>query len=294
VHKGDVLAVIAAPDLDNQLTQGKAQLEQFEAAVQQAQANSELGQVTNQRTAQLVTQGWSSRQQGDSDRLTADSRTAALAVAKANVRAQQAAVNRLEQLTEFENVTAPFDGVVTSRFIDVGSLVTADANSGTPLFLFARTDVLRVQVFVPQAFSFGLKDGDPATVTVSELPGQVFHGKVARNAQVLSAGTRTLLIEVDIDNKDGILTAGLYSVIHLQVRRPNPVITIPSQAVIFDQDGLKVGVLSDGKVELRMIDLDSDNGASVDVPAGLKAGDQVILSPPANVANGMRVQEGER
>jgi RND family efflux transporter MFP subunit len=197
-------------------------------------------------------------------------------------------------LTEFENVTAPFDGVVTSRFIDVGSLVTADANSGTPLFSFARTDVLRVQVFVPQAFSFGLKDGDPATITVSELPGQVFHGKVARNAQVLSAGTRTLLIEVDIDNKDGILTAGLYSVIHLQVRRPNPVITIPSQAVIFDQDGLKVGVLSDGKVELRMIDLDSDNGASVDVRAGLKAGDQVILSPPANVANGMRVQEGER
>jgi multidrug efflux pump subunit AcrA (membrane-fusion protein) len=103
-----------------------------------------------------------------------------------------------------------------------------------------------------------------------------------------------LLIEVDIDNKDGILTAGLYSVIHLQVRRPNPVITIPSQAVIFDQDGLKVGVLSDGKVELRAIDLDSDNGASVDVRAGLRAGDQVILSPPANVANGMRVQEGER
>jgi RND family efflux transporter MFP subunit len=294
VHNGDVLAVIAAPDLDNQLSQGKAQLEQFEASVQQAQANADLGQVTNQRTAQLVTQGWSSRQQGDSDRLTADSRSAALAVAKANVRAQQAAVNRLEQLTEFENVTAPFDGVVTSRFIDVGSLVTADANSGTPLFSFARTDVLRVQVFVPQAFSFGLKDGDPAIITVSELPGQVFHGKVARNAQVLSAGTRTLLIEVDIDNKDGILTAGLYSVIHLQVRRPNPVITIPSQAVIFDQDGLKVGVLSDGKVELRMIDLDSDNGASVDVPAGLKAGDQVILSPPANVANGMRVQEGER
>jgi RND family efflux transporter MFP subunit len=292
VNKGDVLAVIAAPDLDKQLTQGKAQLEQFEASVQQAQANADLGQVTNQRTARLVIQGWSSQQQGDSDRLTADSRTAALAVAKANVRAQQAAVNRLEQLTEFENVTAPFDGVVTSRFTDVGSLVTADANSGTPLFSFARTDVLRVQVFVPQAFSFGLKDGDPATVTVSELPGQVFHGKVARNAQVLSPGTRTLLIEVDIENKDGMLTAGLYSVIRLQVRRSNPVITIPSQAVIFDEDGLKVGVVSEGKVELRKIDLDLDNGASVDIRAGLKAGDHVILSPPANVANGMRVDEG--
>jgi RND family efflux transporter MFP subunit len=292
VHKGDVLAVIAAPDLDQQLAQAKAQLKQFGAAVQQAQATADLGRVTNQRTARLVAQGWSSQQQGDQDRLTADSRTAAVAVAKANVLAQRAAVNRLGQLTQFERIIAPFDGVVTSRLIDVGSLVTADANSGTSLFSVERTDVLRVQVFVPQAFSFGLKDGDPATVTVSELPGQAFHGKVARNAQALSAGTRTLLTEVDVDNYDGKLTAGLYSVIHLQVRRSSPVITIPSEAVIFNQDGLKIAVVSAGKVELREIDLDLDNGASVDVRAGLKAGDHVILSPPANIANGMRVQEG--
>jgi RND family efflux transporter MFP subunit len=291
VHKGDVLAVIAAPDLDEQLAQAKGQLAQFEAAVRQAQANADLGQVTNQRTARLVAQGWSSLQQGDQDRLTADSRTAALAVAKANVVAQQAAVNRLEQLTQFESITAPFDGVITSRLIDVGSLVTADANSGTSLFSIARTDVLRVQVFVPQAFSFGLKDGDPASVLVSELPGQVFYGKVARNAQALAAGTRTLLTEVDVDNKDGKLTAGLYSVIRLQVRRSSPVITVPSQAVIFNQDGLKIAVVSDGKVELHKIDLDVDNGASVDVRAGLKAGDHVILSPPASIADGMHVKE---
>ena len=183
VHEGDVLAVIAAPDLDQQLDQAKAQLVQYEAAVKQAQANSDLGHVTELRTARLVAQGWSSLQQGDQDRLTAESLAAALAVAKANVKAQQAMVDRYEQLTGFERVTAPFDGVVTSRLIDVGSLVTADVNSGTPLFSVARTDVLRVQVFVPQAFSFGLKDGDPATVTVQELPGQVFHGKVARNAR---------------------------------------------------------------------------------------------------------------
>jgi RND family efflux transporter MFP subunit len=291
VHKGDVLAVIAAPDLDQQLTQAKAQLEQYAASVQQAQANADLGEVTNQRTARLVAQGWSSQQQGDTDRLTAESRSAAVAVAKANVLAQQAAVNRLEQLTQFEHITAPFDGVVTSRLIDVGSLVTADASSGTSLFSVARTDVLRVQVFVPQAFSFGLKDGDPATVTVSELPGQVFHGKVARNAQALSAGTRTLLTEVDVDNKESVLSAGLYSVIHLQVRRPNPVITIPSQAVIFNQDGLKIAVVSDGKVELRKIDLEFDSGATLEIRAGLKAGEHVILSPPANITDGMRVQE---
>ena len=291
VRQGDVLAVIAAPDLDQQLLQAKAQLEQFAAAVQQSQANADLGQVTNQRTARLVAQGWSSQQQGDQDRLTADSRTAAVAVAKANVLGQQAAVKRLEQLTQFEHITAPFDGVVTSRLIDVGSLVTADAASGTSLFSVAQTNVLRVQVFVPQAFSFGIKDGDLATVTVSELPGHVFRGRVARNAQALSASTRTLLMEVDVDNGDGILSAGLYSIIHLQVHRSYPVINIPSQAVIFNQDGLKTAVVSEGKVELHKIDLDLDNGASVDVRAGLKPGDHVVLGPPANVSDGMRIQE---
>jgi RND family efflux transporter MFP subunit len=169
--------------------------------------------------------------------------------------------------------------------------VTADAASGTSLFSIARTNVLRVQVFVPQAFSFGIKDGDLATVTVSELPGHVFRGRVARNAQALSASTRTLLMEVDVDNGDGILSAGLYSTIHLQVHRSYPIINIPSQAVIFNQDGLRTAVVSEGKVELHKIVLDLDNGASVDVRAGLKPGDHVVLSPPANVSDGMRVQE---
>jgi RND family efflux transporter MFP subunit len=292
VHKGDVLAVIAAPDLDQQLAQAKAQLTQFEAAVKQAEANADLGKVTNLRTARLVAQGWNSQQQGDQDRLNAESLAAALAVAKANVVAQQAAVARLEQLTSFERITAPFDGVVTSRLTDVGSLVTADTSSGTPVFSLARTDVLRAQVFVPQALSFGLEDGDPASVTVSELPGQVFHGRIARNAQALSAVTRTLLIEVDVDNKDGVLAAGLYSAIHLEVRRSIPVITVPSQAAIFNQDGLAIAIVSDGKVALRKIDLESDNGATVEVRSGLKPGDHVILSPTANIADGMRVREG--
>lgn len=289
LKKGETLATIAAPDLDQQLEQAKGQLVQFQAAVQQAEANADLGRVTDQRTARLVAQGWSSAQQGDTDRLTLAAREAAVAVAKANVVAQQAAVDRLQQLTEFERITAPFDGVVTSRLIDVGSLVTADAASGTPLFSMARTDELRVQVFVPQAATFGIKDGDPATITVAELPGRTFTGRVARNAQALSAATRTLLMEVDVDNKDGALAAGLYSVIHLQVRRPNPVITIPSTAVIFNQDGLRVAVVSDGKVELRKIELDVDNGANVDVRSGLKDGDRIILSPPANVSDGMKV-----
>jgi RND family efflux transporter MFP subunit len=290
VHKGDVLAVIAAPDLDQQFEQAKAQLVQLQAAVEQAQANADLGRVTNQRTARLVVQGWSSYQQGDQDRLTLAARVAALAVARANVVAQQAAVNRLAQLTGFEQITAPFDGVVTSRLIDVGSLVMADANSGTPLFSIDRTDVLRVRVYVPQTAYFGIKDGDRATVTVPELPNRVFEGKVARNAKALAAGTRTLLTEVDVDNKDGTLTAGLYGIVHFQVRRQNPVVLIPSQAVIFNKDGLSAAVVSGGKVELRKLNLESDNGADVEVRTGLRPGDRVIVSPPADARDGMRVQ----
>jgi RND family efflux transporter MFP subunit len=291
VHKGDVLAVIAAPELDQQLDQARAQLVQLKAAVEQAQANADLGRVTSARTSQLVAKGVSSQQQGDQDRLTFASRTAALAVARANVVAQQAAVNRLVQLTGFEQVTAPFNGVITGRFIDIGSLVIADnAASATSLFSIARTDVLRVQVYVPQMAYFGIKDGDRATVTVPELPDRVFEGKVARNAQALAAGTRTLLTEVDVNNKDGVLTAGLYGILHLEVRRSNPVVLIPSQAVIFNKEGLSAAVVSNGKVELRKLELDADNGANVEVRIGLRPGDHVILSPPANVTDGMRVQ----
>jgi RND family efflux transporter MFP subunit len=292
VRKGDVLAVIAAPDLDQQLAQAKAQLVQLQAAVAQAEANAELGRVTDARTARLVEQGWSSRQQGDQDRLNFAASRAALSVAVANIGVQRAAVDRLTQLVSFEQVTAPFDGVITSRQIDVGSLVTADAASGTPLFSIARTDVLRVQIYVPQSDYFGVQDGDRATVTIPELPHQVFSGTVARNAETLSGGTRTLLTEVDVDNKAAVLTAGLYGVVHLQVRRTNPVVLVPSQAVIFNSDGLNASVFAGGKLELRKLDLEADDGANVEVRAGLKAGDQVIIDPPVNATDGMRVRIG--
>jgi RND family efflux transporter MFP subunit len=289
VRKGDVLAVIAAPDLDQQLAQAKAQLLQLRAAVAQAAANAELGRVTDARTARLVEQGWSSKQQGDIDRLGFAANQAAL-TAGANVAVQSAAVDRLEQLVSFEQVTAPFDGVITSRAIDVGSLVTADAASGTELFSIARTDVLRVRIYVPQSDYFGVRDGDQANISIPELPGRTFAGTVARNARTLAGGTRTLLTEVDVDNKDGALTAGLYGIVHLQARRPNPVVLIPSQAVIFNGDGLNAGVLTGGKVEMRKLELEADDGAQVEVRGGLRAGDKVILNPPVNVTDGMRVR----
>ncbi len=289
VHKGDVLAVISAPDLDQQLAQARGQLAQMQGALAQAQADMALAHATNNRTSQLVQQGWSSEERGDTDRLTLASRTAAVAVAQANLQAQQAQVSRLEELTGFERVVAPFNGVISARQVDVGSLVTADAASGSPLFSIARTDVLRVQVYVPQDAYFGLKDGEDATVTVPELPSRVFHGKVARNASVLQQQTRTLLTEVDVDNADGTLAAGLYGIVHLQEPRAEPVVSVPSEAVIFDKDGLSAAVYQDGVVRLRHLDVQADDGAQVQVRAGLRQGDQLILNPPVGVTDGMRV-----
>jgi RND family efflux transporter MFP subunit len=289
VHAGDVLAVIAAPDLDQQLDQARGQLAQLQAAVGQAIANVDLARATNDRTTRLVQDGWTSRQQGDNDRLGLAAKAAAVTVAQANVQAQQAAVSRLEQLTGFERVVAPFDGVITARLIDVGSLVAADATSGSPLFSIDRTDVLRVQIYVPQGSYFGLKDGDAAEVTVPELPGRTFHGTVARNANALQQQTRTVLTEVDVNNEDGTLTAGLYGIVRLLEPRTQPVVMVPSQAVIFDRNGLSAAVFDDGIVRLRHLDLEADDGAQVAVRAGLRSGDQLILNPPVGVVDGMKV-----
>jgi RND family efflux transporter MFP subunit len=290
VHAGDVLAVIAAPDLDQQFAQARAQLVQMQAALAQSQANMELAQVTDRRQSQLTSQGWTSRQGGDQARLSYAASIAAVGVARANLLAQQAQVERLEELTGFERVVAPFDGVITSRQIDVGSLVAADANSGTPLFSIAHTNVLRVQIYVPQEDFFRLRDGQQAEVTVPELPGQVFHGRLARNASALQAATRTVLAEVDVDNQDDTLAPGIYAVVRLDAPQSYPVISIPSQAVIFDEDGLQAVVDENGVARFRLLDIAADNGGTVDVRAGLKTGDRLILNPPIGVIDGMRVR----
>ncbi len=290
VKKGDVLAIIAAPDLDQQLAQARAQVIQLEAAIEQARANAELAKATNRRTSKLVTQGWQTQQQGDVDRLTQKAQEAALTVAQENLNVQRAVVRRLEDLTSFERVLAPFDGVITARRVDVGDLLTADNSSGTSMFSIDRTDVLRVQVFVPQDSVFTLKDGYEAKITVPELPGRVFTGKIARNASSLQPGTRTLLTEVDVPNPNGELHAGIYCRVHFDIPQLEPVIVIPSQAVIFNKSGLSAAVYENGTAQLRLLNLLRDDGAQVEVRAGLNPGDRIILNPPVNIRDGMRVQ----
>jgi RND family efflux transporter MFP subunit len=289
VQKGDVLAIIAAPDLDQQLAQARAQVVQLEAAIEQARANAELANVTNRRTSKLVEQGWQTLQQGDVDRLTLKAQGAALNVAQQNLKVQKEVVTRLEVLTGFEHVTAPFEGVITERRVDVGDLLTADNSSGTSMFSIDRTDVLRIQVFVPQDSVFALKDGYEAKITVSELPGRVFSGKIARNASSLQPGTRTLLTEVDVPNPKGELHAGVYCRVLFDIPRLEPTIIIPSQAVIFNKNGLSAAVYENGIAQLRRLNLLRDNGAQVEVRAGLRPGDRIILNPPVNIRDGMRV-----
>jgi RND family efflux transporter MFP subunit len=289
VRAGAVLAVIAAPDLDQQLAQARAQLVQLQANVLQAQATAKVAHDNAWRTAQTARDGWTSQQQADVDRDTLTADTAALAVAQANVVAQQAQVNRLAELTGFEQVVAPFDGVITSRQIDVGSLVAANDNSGTPLFSIAHTDTLRVQIYVPQDSYFGMKDGDEAEVTVPELPGRVFRGRLARNASALQSDTRTVLADVDVDNKDGALAPGVYTIVHLHEPRQYPVITIPSQAIIFDEKGLQAAVDDNGVLHLRRLNVAADNGATIEVRGGLHGGDRLILNPPIGATDAMRV-----
>src|SRR5215469_15108468 len=207
VKAGDLLAEITAPELDHQIAQAQATLAQNEATLQQTLASRDLAQVTNERDSHLVRQGWVTQQQGDTDRLTLEAQKAAVGVAQSNVAAQQALVRVLQQTKAYQRVVAPFDGVITQRNIDNGSLVQAGT---TFMFTLMHSDVIRVQVNVPQDAVFGLVPGVDALVRIPELPDHVFHGKVTRIAKALAPGTRTLLTEIDIPNLDDILSPGLY------------------------------------------------------------------------------------
>jgi RND family efflux transporter MFP subunit len=289
VKSGDLLAIISAPEVDDQLNQARAQLQQMQSSLEQAQASRQIANVTNQRTAPLVQQGWETKQTGDVNRLNLAAQNAAVDVAKSNIQAQKAQIARLERAQSYERVVAPFDGVITQRNIDIGSLVTADATSGTSMFAIARDKVLRMVVFVPQDAALRLKPGMAATLDVPDLPGRSFKGKVARTANALDPNTRTLRVEADIENPDRTLSPGLYGTAHFLIPRPSPAVMVPSSALIFDQHGLQVATFADGVARLQKVSIGEDNGAVVQIATGLKAGEELIVNPPAGLADGARV-----
>ncbi|TMK39425.1 MAG: efflux RND transporter periplasmic adaptor subunit [Alphaproteobacteria bacterium] len=254
--------------------------------VQQTQASRELAEVTNGRDSKLVKQGWLTLQQGDNDRLTLQAQQAAVAVAQSNIAAQEAQIRVLEQEKAYQRVVAPFDGVITQRNIDNGSLVTSGS---TFMFTLMHPNVIRTQVFVPQDEAFGLGPGVEAVVRVPEIPDRSFPGKVTRIASALQPGSRTLLTEIDVPNPDGALSPGIYCTVELFIPRKTPSMIIPADAVVFDQNGLHVAVVKNGAAHLQKITIARDFGTEVEVHDGVKPGDQVILNPMINLAEGSKV-----
>jgi RND family efflux transporter MFP subunit len=289
VKSGDLLVEIAAPEIEHQIAQAEGTLTQLRANLQQAEANRDLAQVTWDRDKKLVQQGWATLQQGDVDRLTLQARVAAVAVASANITAQEAQLRVLNQQKTYLSVVAPFDGVITQRNIDVGSLVQADAASGTFLFQLMRSDVIRVQLYVPQDDALGVAPGTQAIVRVPEMPGREFPGMVARIADALQPGSRTLLTEIDVPNPDHALSPGLYCRVELKIPRKTPSLIVPSEAIMFNREGLSVAVVKDGVAHIQKITPVRDLGTSVEVSAGVSSGDQVILNPQVDLTDGRKV-----
>ena len=205
------------PELDNQISQNEATLVQLKAALEAAEANLDLAEVTWGRDRPLVRDGWVTQQQGTVDVDTVKARKAAVNVAQANVAAQENQLKVLHQERDYASVIAPFDGVITKRNVEVGSLVQGNATSGTFMFTIMQSDVMRVWVYVPQDSAFGLAPGVDAAVRVPEIPGRTFSGKVTRIARALETSTRTLLTEIDISNPDGALQPGAYCIVQLDI-----------------------------------------------------------------------------
>jgi RND family efflux transporter MFP subunit len=287
VKEGDLLAQITAPELDHQIAQNEAVLSQGEATLKQTQASRDLARVTNQRDSELVKKGWVTPQQGDTDRLTLAAQEAALGVAQSNIAAQQALIRVLRQQKAYQSVVAPFDGVITQRNVDTGSLVQAGS---TFMFTLMQNDVIRVQVYVPQDAAFGIAAGVDAVIRVPENPDRTFPGKVTRFAHALAPGTRTLLTEIDVPNPDGALSPGLYVTAELHIPRKNPSVIVPADAIVFNSDGLQVAVAENGVARLHKVTVARDFGTTVEVSDGIKSGDEVILKPPVALADGGKVQ----
>jgi RND family efflux transporter MFP subunit len=290
VKQGELLAELAVPELDEQISQNEATLEQLKAAVQQAQANATLAQGTWGRDKPLLKDGWVTGHQGDIDLQTVKADEAAVSVAQANVVAQERLLGVLRQNRAYAMVVAPFDGVITQRNVDVGSLVQGNENTGTFMFEIMQKKVIRVWVYVPQDAAFGIVPGVDAIVRVPELPDREFPGKVTRIADALQSGTRTLLTEIDIPNQEGTLPPGIYCSVELKVPRKTPSFTIPAEALLFNRNGLQAAVVKDGKAEIRTVRVARDLGTRVEVDAGLRAGERVILNPPVTLVNGSKVQ----
>src|SRR5438445_858413 len=292
VKKGQLLVQLDTPELDKQLAQARASLAQTIAALRQAQANRDLAKITARREAALFARLLISAQENDQAQTQAAVWEATVKAAQANVAAQRANVGQLEQLVSFGKVYAPYDGTITRRLVDVGTLVNAGAGSNAAaLFQIASTDPMQAYVDVPQVFAPSVRVGTEAKVAVRNYRGRVFAGKVTRTAGALDPASRTLHTEIDLPNPKGELFAGMYVDVSLDVAVTHQVVRVPSSAIIADSRGVHVAVVDgSGKVHLVAVTTGLDNGSTIELVAGLSGGEQVISAPPGGVTDGMQVQ----
>jgi RND family efflux transporter MFP subunit len=289
VKAGQLLAEISAPEIEDQVAQYENGLQQAQAMIRQNQAHRASTDITSKRISALANDGWATLENRDTDWYNFQAQKHATSASEYSAAALQAQLRYYNQQKLYQQVVAPFDGVITQRNVDVGSLITADAASGTSMFSLVQSGVIRVWVYVPQDAAFGVKPGITAVVHVPAMPHLTFHGKVTRVANALQPGTRTLLTEVDVPNSNGALPPGVYCTVELKIPRPAPALMVPASAVIFNQNGMQVATVADGVVHLRKIAITADYGTEVEVNAGVESGDQVILQPPVSLENGEKV-----
>lgn len=281
VQQGQLLAEIDTPEVDQQLEQARADLKN-------AQANEQLAQITAARWQNLLKTNSVSKQ--ETDQAVSD-----LSARQATVDSMAANVHRLEQLQSFEKVYAPFAGVITARNTDIGALINAGAG-GTPqeLFHMAAVNRLRVYVAIPEIDSKAAQTGAKATLTLDEYPGQTFEGTIVRNDDAIDSASRTLNVEVDVENPRGLIKTGSYVFVHLKLPHTGgpstQALTIPANTLLFRSEGLRVGVVRDGHAQLVPISIGRDFGSTVEVVTGLQPADQVIVNPSDSLTSGSPIQ----
>jgi RND family efflux transporter MFP subunit len=281
VKKGQLLAEIETPEVDRQLEQARADLET-------AESNSQLAKTTADRWQFLVKSGSVSKQE-------TDQAVSNLAGMKAAADASAANVRRLEQLQSFERIYAPFDGVITQRNTDVGDLIDAGASAQPQqLFHMAAINDLRVYVPVPEVYAPAARVGASTDLTLDEYPGETFRGKLVRTSNSIDASSRTLLVEVDVENPANKLLPGAYVFVHLKMPLEARSVTIPSSALLFRREGLRAGVVRMGHAELVPVKIGRDYGSTVEIVSGLEASDAVILDPADSLVSGTPVEVSQQ
>jgi RND family efflux transporter MFP subunit len=277
VKKGQLLAIIEAPEVDQQLQQARGTLAT-------AEANMHLSEITARRYSGLLKTNSVAQQD-------ADNAVASYKANQATVQTNQANVRQLEQIVSYEKVYAPFDGVIDVRNTDIGALINSGSGgTQTQLFHIVQPDKLRVYVNVPEAYSQAAKPGLAAQLVLAEFPGQPFTGKLVRTAQAIDPATRTLLVEVEVNNPTGKLFSGSYAELHLKIPATHNLYVLPAETLLFRFSGLHVATVNNGQVLIKTVKLGRDFGNTVEVAEGLAGDESVIVNPPDSVATGDKVQ----